>query len=90
VPVAIVVWNNTGYGEIKAYMADRGIPEIGVDIHTPDFVAIANGMGCAASRPADLAALRAELKSSATRKAPTVIEIQAGSPLAQALENLSI
>lgn len=90
VPVAILVWNNLGYGEIKAYMADRGIPQIGVDIHTPDFVAIANGMGCAASRPADLAGLRAELKLSSTRKAPTVIEIQAGSPLAQALENLSI
>ena len=86
VPVAIVVWNNTGYGEIKTYMADRGIPQIGVDIHTPDFVAIASGMGCAASRPADLAALRTELKASATRKVPTVLEIQAGSALAHELE----
>jgi acetolactate synthase-1/2/3 large subunit len=86
VPVAILIWNNTGYGEIKAYMADRGIPEIGVDIATPDFVAIAGGMGCAAVRPADLAALRAELKASAARRVPTVIEIQAGSPLARELE----
>jgi acetolactate synthase I/II/III large subunit len=86
VPVAILIWNNTGYGEIKAYMRDRGIPEIGVDIATPDFVAIAGGMGCAASRPNDLATLRAELKASATRKVPTVLEIQSGSPLARALE----
>jgi acetolactate synthase-1/2/3 large subunit len=86
VPVAILIWNNTGYGEIKAYMHDRGIPEIGVDIATPDFVAIAGGMGCAASRPADLAALRAELKASTARKAPTVLEIQAGSQLARELE----
>jgi len=86
VPVAILIWNNTGYGEIKAYMADRGIPKIGVDIHTPDFVAIASGMGCAASRPADLAELRAELKASATRRVPTVIEIQSGSRLARELD----
>jgi acetolactate synthase-1/2/3 large subunit len=86
VPVAILIWNNTGYGEIKAYMHDRGIPEIGVDIATPDFVAIAGGMGCAASRPADLAALRAELKASATRKVPTVLEIQSGSRLTRELE----
>ena len=86
VPVAILIWNNTGYGEIKAYMHDRGIPEIGVDIATPDFVAIAGGMGCAASRPAGLRTLRAELKASATRKVPTVLEIQSGSPLARELE----
>src|SRR5262245_47997020 len=86
VPVAILIWNNTGYGEIKVYMADRQIPEIGVDIHTPDFVAIAGGMGCAASRPEGLADLRAELKASMTRKVPTVLEIQAGSRLARELE----
>jgi len=85
VPVAILIWNNVGYGEIKAYMADRGIPEIGVDIHTPDFVMIASGMGCAASRPANLAELGAELKASPGRKAPTVIEIRAGSALAREL-----
>jgi acetolactate synthase-1/2/3 large subunit len=86
VPVAILIWNNTGYGEIKAYMADRNIPQIGVDIATPDFVAIAGGMGCVASRPEDLEALRAELKASPTRKMPTVIEIQSGSRLARELE----
>ena len=85
--VAILIWNNTGYGEIKAYMADRGIPQIGVDIATPNFVAIAGGMGCVASRPDDLKALRAELKASPTRKMPTVIEIQSGSRLARELES---
>jgi acetolactate synthase I/II/III large subunit len=87
VPVAILIWNNTGYGEIKAYMADRNIPQIGVDIATPNFVAIASGMGCVASRPEDLEALRAELKASPTRTMPTVIEIQSGSRLARALES---
>ena len=36
-PVPILLWNNQGYGEIKTYMADRDIPQIGVDIYTPDF-----------------------------------------------------
>lgn len=85
VPVAVVIWNNTGYGEIKAYMRDRQIPEIGVDIYTPDFAAIAQGLGCHAARPADIAALRKELAQSAKRKVPTIIEIKAGEKLAKEL-----
>ncbi|MGE0241308.1 MAG: 5-guanidino-2-oxopentanoate decarboxylase [Parvibaculaceae bacterium] len=85
VPLAVVIWNNTGYGEIKAYMRDRQIPEIGVDIYTPDFVTIAQGLGCHAVRPADIAALRNELAQSATRKVPTIIEIRAGDALAREL-----
>ena len=40
------VWNNDGYGEIKTYMLERQIAPIGVDIFTPDFLAIAKGFGC--------------------------------------------
>jgi acetolactate synthase-1/2/3 large subunit len=85
VPLAVVIWNNTGYGEIKAYMRGRQIPEIGVDIYTPDFITIAQGLGCHAVRPADIAALRNELAQSATRKVPTVIEIRASDSLAREL-----
>jgi acetolactate synthase-1/2/3 large subunit len=85
VPLAVVIWNNTGYGEIKAYMRDRQIPEIGVDIYTPDFITIAQGLGCHAVRPADIAALRSELAQSAKRKVPTIIEIRSGDPLAREL-----
>ncbi|WP_119390313.1 5-guanidino-2-oxopentanoate decarboxylase [Taklimakanibacter lacteus] len=85
VPVAVVIWNNTGYGEIKAYMRDRQIPEIGVDIYTPDFVTIAKGLGCEAARPADMATLHDELVKSAKRKVPTIIEIRSGESLAREL-----
>jgi acetolactate synthase-1/2/3 large subunit len=85
IATAVVIWNNTSYGEIKAFMAERDIPQIGVDIFTPDFVGLAKSLGCEAFRPASLADLESELKASATRKVPTVIEIQAGSPLADAL-----
>ena len=83
--VAVIVWNNASYGEIKAFMADRDIPQIGVDIFTPDFVAVAKGLGCEASRPESIAALRIALAQSARRTVPTLIEIGEGSPLAQEL-----
>lgn len=44
--IIVLLWNNRGYGEIKRYMRDRGLPEIGVDIYTPDFQKIAEGFGC--------------------------------------------
>jgi acetolactate synthase-1/2/3 large subunit len=66
-------------------MLERQIPTIGVDIFTPEFVGLAKAMGCAASRPDDLAALESELRASATRDVPTLIEIRSESSLAKAL-----
>ena len=85
IAVAILVWNNASYGEIKAFMADRDIPQIGVDIFAPDFVMVAKGLGCEASRPETIEALRRELAESARRNVPTLIEIKEGSPLAHEL-----
>jgi acetolactate synthase-1/2/3 large subunit len=85
IAAAIIVWNNQSYGEIKAFMAERGIPQIGVDIFTPDLVALAKSMGCAAARPENVPALRDELTASATRKVPTLIEIHSDGTLAAEL-----
>ncbi|KQV42731.1 MULTISPECIES: 5-guanidino-2-oxopentanoate decarboxylase [unclassified Rhizobium] len=85
IATVVIIWNNRSYGEIKAFMAERDIPQIGVDIFTPDFVGLAKALGCEASLPATIAELEAELKASTTRKVPTVIEIRAGSPLAETL-----
>lgn len=86
IAVAIIVWNNSSYGEIKAFMAERGIPQIGVDIFTPDFAAVARALGCASSRPNSIAEFTSELAASTSRKVPTLIEIRANSPLARELE----
>ena len=72
----ILIWNNRGYGEIRDYMAARGIPQIGVDIYTPDFLAIARGFGCEAMRAETLDQLAEALRQSQRRKRPTVIEIE--------------
>jgi len=74
-PVPILIWNNRGYGEIKQYMADRGIPQIGVDIYTPDFQAIARGFGCAALKAESFAQLEDALVRAVAAEGPTVIEI---------------
>jgi acetolactate synthase-1/2/3 large subunit len=73
--VPILVWNNNGYGEIKKYMVDRGIPLIGVDIYTPDFIAIAKGFGCAAEKISSKAEFTEALLSAASASKPTLIDI---------------
>jgi acetolactate synthase-1/2/3 large subunit len=80
-PLAILVWNNRGYGEIKRYMAERGIPQIGVDIYTPDFRAIARGFGCQAVRAESLAHLQEQLRQAQRASGPTLIEIEEASAL---------
>ncbi len=74
-PLPILLWNNRGYGEIREYMAARGIPQIGVDIYTPDLLAIARGFGCEALRAESLAHLEVALRQSQDRPRPTLIEI---------------
>ena len=80
VPVIVLLWNNQGYGEIKTYMAEKDIPQIGVDIFTPDFVAIAQGFGCAAERAGSFEHLRKLLETTAGRAVPTLIEIREDAP----------
>jgi acetolactate synthase-1/2/3 large subunit len=80
-PIAILVWNNRGYGEIKKYMAERGIPQIGVDIYTPDLPAIARGFGCHAVGAESLHHMQDQLHEAQGRSGPTLIEIEEGSAL---------
>lgn len=73
--VIVLLWNNQGYGEIRKYMLRHEVEPIGVDLATPDFVAIARGFGCHAERVADASQLTAALARTAGRTLPSVIEI---------------
>jgi acetolactate synthase-1/2/3 large subunit len=75
IPVIVLLWNNQGYEEIKKYMVNRAIEPVGVDIHTPDFIAIAKGMGCAAEAVRGAAQLREALRNARGRSLPTLIEV---------------
>ncbi|QMT40427.1 5-guanidino-2-oxopentanoate decarboxylase [Neisseria shayeganii] len=72
--IVVLLWNNHGYGEIKRYMRREGLPEIGVDIYTPDFQTLARGFGCQSARVSNLAELGAALRQAAPNR-PTLIEI---------------
>lgn len=74
-PLPILLWNNQGYGEIKTYMRDRQIPEIGVDILTPDFQTIARGFGCHVVRADTAEGMMTQLEAAFSADRPTIIEI---------------
>ncbi|WP_419737486.1 5-guanidino-2-oxopentanoate decarboxylase [Pseudomonas sp. COR18] len=74
-PVIVLLWNNQGYEEIKKYMVNRAITPVGVDIHTPDFVAVAKGLGCAAEAASSEESLRSALRAAAGSSGPTLIEV---------------
>jgi len=77
-PVIILLWNNQGYGEIRRQMASSGIPSLGVDLYTPDFLTVAKGYGCFAHRATSRAHLRALLQQAGQQIVPMLIEIQEG------------
>ncbi|ROL72932.1 hypothetical protein BLX41_17945 [Pseudomonas protegens] len=74
-PIIVLLWNNQGYEEIKKYMVNRAIEPVGVDIYTPDFIAVAKSLGCAAERIDSVEQLRAALRMAADRQGPTLIEV---------------
>ena len=78
----ILVWNNRGYGEIKKYMVERGIPQIGVDIYTPDFLTIARGFGCRAVRAESIVPFAGAVAAGPSGSGPTLIEIDETAALA--------
>jgi acetolactate synthase-1/2/3 large subunit len=74
-PIIILLWNNRGYGEIKRYMRNRSIPEIGVDIYTPDLLLLAKGFGCNATRVDSFDHLNALLRDASGGDRPSLIEV---------------
>lgn len=73
--VIFLIWNNNGYGEIKHFMANADIPQIGVDIYTPDFVGIGKAFGCRALQVCNLRDLKEALVVANSPALPTVIEV---------------
>jgi acetolactate synthase-1/2/3 large subunit len=85
-PVIFLIWNNNGYGEIKRFMAEADIPQIGVDIYTPDFIGLGKAFGCHAMRATSLEELKAQLVTASKQDRPTLIEVMqedfvSGSPV---------
>ena len=56
-------------------MIEANIPQIGVDLYTPDFVGLGKAFGCHAVRVDNLGDLESELITAAGQELPTLIEI---------------
>jgi thiamine pyrophosphate-dependent acetolactate synthase large subunit-like protein len=74
-PLPVVVFNNSGFQEIREGMEARGIDPIGVDVRSPDFPLLGKALGGEGRRvhtPAELAdAVTDALRASV----PTLIEV---------------
>ncbi|WP_355660658.1 5-guanidino-2-oxopentanoate decarboxylase [Halomonas salifodinae] len=82
--VAVVIWNNQGYDEIRRYMAMHEVPRLGVDLAPPDFAGLAAAYACRYRAVGDPAALSEALGRLDEATSPLLIEVDAAA-WAQAL-----
>lgn len=75
IPVIYIVWNNQGHGEIRRFMDDAKVDKVGVDIIPPNYVALANAMGCKGEQVNSLAELKHALTTATQHNAPYLIEL---------------
>ena len=76
-PIAIVIWQNHGYGEIKDSMIRAQVPPVAVDTSARDFLKISEGFGCRTARAEALDQLPGLCAAAFAADGPTVIEVVA-------------
>lgn len=74
-PLIVLLWNNQGYGEIRRYMEEGGLPLIGVNIKTPSFEPLATGFGAGYRRITDKQQLLDALQTDIKGKQPIIYEV---------------
>lgn len=77
-PVIVCLFNNQGYGVLRRYQRTRFNERyIGVNLHTPDFVQLAQAMGARGERVTTADDLGAALRRALASACVTLIDIQA-------------
>lgn len=76
----VIVWNNDALKEIVDQMDQRDIPRIGVEPKSPDFIGLAQSIGCLAVRASSAENLQQSLRAAFNADRPTLIEIRQDSP----------
>jgi acetolactate synthase-1/2/3 large subunit len=74
-PLPIIVWNNSGYGEIRDAMDLSSIPRIGTDASAFDYPAIARGFGCIGVKAETVEDVTTHVRDALQADRPTVIEV---------------
>ena len=76
----VIVWNNDALKAIVDQMDAQKVPRIGVEPRSPDFVRLAQSLGCQATRPASAADLSQAVRDALLADRPTLIEVRENSP----------
>jgi acetolactate synthase-1/2/3 large subunit len=79
-PIAVVVFDNSGYGEIRAEMLERAEKPLAVDAPPRDLVLLARALGAHGVHVASTDDLTAELRAARHRNGPTVVVITEPAP----------
>lgn len=75
----VIVWNNDALNAIVEQMDQRQIPRIGVEPKSPDFLRLAESLGCHATRAASAEHLAQSVRDALVADRPTLIEVRQGS-----------
>jgi thiamine pyrophosphate-dependent acetolactate synthase large subunit-like protein len=76
----VIVWNNDALKEIVDQMDRRQIPRIGVEPRSPDFLQLAQSLGCHATRASSAEHLALSVREALVAHRPTLIEVRQDSP----------
>ncbi|HEY6482032.1 MAG TPA: thiamine pyrophosphate-dependent enzyme, partial [Steroidobacteraceae bacterium] len=76
----VIVWNNDALQAIVEGMDERQIPRIGVEPKSPDFVQLAQSLGCQATRATGAEHLARAVREALVADCPTLIEVREDSP----------
>ncbi len=79
-PIAVVLWNNDGPGQIRDDMKARGMTPVGVDPQNPDFLALARAFGCHDVRAESFDGFQGALADAFAADRPTLIEVRHDAP----------
>ena len=74
-PIALVIWQNDGYGEMRDSMDRIGAPRMGTEITAHDFMLLAEGFGCRGVRTESLDDLPGALAEAFAADRPTLVEV---------------
>ncbi len=74
--ITFIVWNNSGYGEIKRFMNEQDIPAIGVDIYTPSYANLAREYGFQSWLVESMSDFSEKLALAIEHRGPSLIEIK--------------
>jgi thiamine pyrophosphate-dependent acetolactate synthase large subunit-like protein len=76
-PIALVIWQNDGYGEMRDSMDRISAPRLGTEVTAHDFVLLAEGFGCRGVRTESLDDLPGALAEAFAADRPTLVEVRA-------------